>query len=834
MVERDVAGKLIALDLLCFFLRKGGERFVQSRQFGCHIRRVVVSCLLSNVLVGLENLDILRRVLTAIFSLWKSYRQWLKVELGVLWNEVIFRILRFRPFKPNLQAQGAVLAELVTWLEVEPNSLVELYLNYDLDRSGLTVCQQMTTLKDLVGTMCGLGEDLGAAVASRHEDDPDLRALYLRVLQAVALLTRSLMNVSGHANLIPQDAKVRAISLDQQQGGGWEQDVLMPLVRRSWGPEDGVLLEEDHEEDDNHEHDEAPRRGEGEGEGEEDEERSAGKETVPLMDSSRTRQASSVEASPLAVSLHRSLSRSLTGSGRRRIQRKSTTGSASKPQGAGMGRATSVRLRKALHEQQNDSLQQGLKLYRAKGLKRAIEFLVANHVMSDTPRDIAAFLRVYRHDLDPISIGEYLGEGGNGSDTAHWNLIRMNYIRASSFHNMALEPALRAFLTRGGFRLPGEGQKADRILQVFGNCYYEDNKSLACCPFQSADAAYMTSYAIIMLQTDLHKANVGRRKRMTKDEFIANTRHIAPELSRDHLSEMYDSILQHPIAELLFLPSSSASTTATRASGPNKAAGPPLAEDPARQEALTAAANRQEMATALRGADELLCGLAVYPDRFSSVGVTVHLSPDVVKLMFDSVWNALHLLIQSVLEKASQLEPEAVMVVLDILMYAVSASTFLDLSVPAQAFAVQLQKFKQHQEKVAFGPSPWKSMSRDGGAALGEAGGEKERWILDLGRAVGDAKWGAIGSVHALISDIKESLQQSRIREELKAVAKRYDTAPPTLSLLPHSNVTSLVPYQRMSHVRLLTLCLPCLVCLCVQDRAACQPAVGRVPPLPA
>lgn len=33
----------------------------------------------------------------------------------------------------------------------------------------------------------------------------------------------------------------------------------------------------------------------------------------------------------------------------------------------------------------------------------------------------------------------------------------------------------------------------------------------------------------------------GRRKRMTRDEFVANTRHIAPELSREYLSDMYAS-----------------------------------------------------------------------------------------------------------------------------------------------------------------------------------------------------------------------------------------------------------------------------------------------------
>lgn len=53
---------------------------------------------------------------------------------------------------------------------------------------------------------------------------------------------------------------------------------------------------------------------------------------------------------------------------------------------------------------------QALELYSTKGLKKAVQHLVASNFISDTPRDIANFLRIYKKDLDPLSIGDFLSE----------------------------------------------------------------------------------------------------------------------------------------------------------------------------------------------------------------------------------------------------------------------------------------------------------------------------------------------------------------------------------------------------------------------------------------
>ena len=78
------------------------------------------------------------------------------------------------------------------------------------------------------------------------------------------------------------------------------------------------------------------------------------------------------------------------------------------------------------------------------------------------------------------------------------------YVDLMDFSGREFVPALRMFLE--GFRLPGEAQKIDRLMEKFASRYCE------CCStpglFASADTAYVLAYSIIMLTTDLHSNQV--------------------------------------------------------------------------------------------------------------------------------------------------------------------------------------------------------------------------------------------------------------------------------------------------------------------------------------
>ncbi|EEF48288.1 pattern formation protein, putative [Ricinus communis] len=81
------------------------------------------------------------------------------------------------------------------------------------------------------------------------------------------------------------------------------------------------------------------------------------------------------------------------------------------------------------------------------------------------------------------------------------------------------------------FRLPGESQKIQRILEEFSQRMQ----------------FFILCYSLIMLNTDQHNPQV--KKKMTEEEFIRNNRAIngGQDLPRDYLSELFQSIATHAI-----------------------------------------------------------------------------------------------------------------------------------------------------------------------------------------------------------------------------------------------------------------------------------------------
>ena len=78
------------------------------------------------------------------------------------------------------------------------------------------------------------------------------------------------------------------------------------------------------------------------------------------------------------------------------------------------------------------------------------------------------------------------------------------YVDLIDFHKKDFVPALRLFLS--GFRLPGEAQKIDRMMEKFASHYCSTNPEQSI--FATADAAYVLAYSVIMLATDLHSSQV--------------------------------------------------------------------------------------------------------------------------------------------------------------------------------------------------------------------------------------------------------------------------------------------------------------------------------------
>uniref|UniRef100_A0A1A9ZD41 PH domain-containing protein n=1 Tax=Glossina pallidipes TaxID=7398 RepID=A0A1A9ZD41_GLOPL len=134
-----------------------------------------------------------------------------------------------------------------------------------------------------------------------------------------------------------------------------------------------------------------------------------------------------------------------------------------------------------------------------------IEYLVENRLLRHDPQDVAHFL--------------YKGEGLNKTAIG---MIFMQFLWS--------------------FRLPGEAQKIDRMMECFAQRYCQLNPDI----FTNTDTCYVLSFAIIMLNTSLHNPSV--KDKPTVEQFISMNRGInnGGDLPRTLLESLYESIRTEP------------------------------------------------------------------------------------------------------------------------------------------------------------------------------------------------------------------------------------------------------------------------------------------------
>ncbi|XP_023617172.1 cytohesin-3 isoform X1 [Myotis lucifugus] len=166
--------------------------------------------------------------------------------------------------------------------------------------------------------------------------------------------------------------------------------------------------------------------------------------------------------------------------------------------------------------------------------KKGIQFLMENGLLQGAPEDVAQFL--YKGEgLNKTVIGDYLGE----RDEFNIKVLQA-FVELHEFADLNLVQALRQFLW--SFRLPGEAQKIDRMMEAFASRYCLCNPGV----FQSTDTCYVLSFAIIMLNTSLHNHNV--RDKPTAERFVTMNRGIneGGDLPEELLRNLYESIKNEP------------------------------------------------------------------------------------------------------------------------------------------------------------------------------------------------------------------------------------------------------------------------------------------------
>ena len=140
-------------------------------------------------------------------------------------------------------------------------------------------------------------------------------------------------------------------------------------------------------------------------------------------------------------------------------------------------------------------------------------------------------------NLSKTQIGEYISARTNP------DLLKA-FLKTFDFRNQRIDEGLRTYLT--AFRLPGEAPVIQRILEAFSGPWHEANNNC----FANTDAVEVLAYAVIMLNTDQHNANVAKNAvPMNCKSFKSNVRGCngGQDFDQDMLEKIFENIRDNEI-----------------------------------------------------------------------------------------------------------------------------------------------------------------------------------------------------------------------------------------------------------------------------------------------
>ncbi|CAB0008526.1 unnamed protein product, partial [Nesidiocoris tenuis] len=192
-------------------------------------------------------------------------------------------------------------------------------------------------------------------------------------------------------------------------------------------------------------------------------------------------------------------------------------------------------------KQQKEIWETGIEMFNRSG-KKGVVFLQEQGVLGKSTAEVAEWLHSDDR-LDKTGIGDLLGD-----NTDFAKEVMYAYVDQLVFTGKDLVSALREFLQ--GFRLPGEAQKIDRLMEKFASRYCECNPNrnqvcrLVATDRQSFDLLFLKINNIIHEILSLQV-----KHKMTKEQYIKLNRGISDseDLPEEYLSKIYDEIAGHEI-----------------------------------------------------------------------------------------------------------------------------------------------------------------------------------------------------------------------------------------------------------------------------------------------
>ncbi|OCT97474.1 PH and SEC7 domain-containing protein 3 isoform X2 [Xenopus laevis] len=145
--------------------------------------------------------------------------------------------------------------------------------------------------------------------------------------------------------------------------------------------------------------------------------------------------------------------------------------------------------------------------------------------------------RLYHLDgFKRSDVSKHLGKNNDFS-----KIVAEEYLKFFDFTGLTLDQSLRIFFK--AFSLIGETQERERVLVHFSNRYFMSNPN----SMSSPDEVHCLTCAIMLLNTDLHGHNIG--KKMSCQEFIANLQGVneGRDFPQVLLKALYNSIKNEKI-----------------------------------------------------------------------------------------------------------------------------------------------------------------------------------------------------------------------------------------------------------------------------------------------
>lgn len=336
-------------------------------------------------------------------------------------------------------------------------------------------------------------------------------------------------------------------------------------------------------------------------------------------------------------------------------------------------------------------------------LKNGLKYFIDNGFVELDAKAVALFFIENKDKLEKTMIGEALGREPDASfvkekgadpekgGPGFWFRILNHYADAFDFTGLMFDDAIRLF--QSGFRLPGEAQKIDRIMEKFAERYTRQNLDV----FPTADTAFILAFSVIMLNTDLHNPSIKEEKKMTVESFVRNNRGIADgnDLPEEVLVGIFQRIKANPFSlkeddeARAKMKEQEMLETSIFFEGPSLFGG--SAEDRKKEKFRK---EREEMMNATEHLFKKRPGKnkAARASASAVAQLNESIDPcDVVKPMFDVTWGPLIGTLSQVLECSS--DERSIAVCLNGFVYAVRIAAHSKMSLARDTFVNSLAKF---------------------------------------------------------------------------------------------------------------------------------------------